>query len=65
MNDCQGCEWDDSGKYSLLGDNSVLWSSTKKEESENSVFIVEFFLAAIKITDKSALGAHVRCVKSE
>jgi len=63
IDECNGCEWNDSGKYSSLKDVHVFWSSTQKEESDSIVFIVEFFNAAIKLTDKSALGAHVRCVK--
>lgn len=61
--DCEICEWDDSGKYSLLGDNHIFWSSSSVEDLDNSKWAIGFYNAGIKLTDKSADGAKVRCVK--
>lgn len=60
---CLGCEWDGDGKYSVFSDNETYWTSSLKEETDDTVAYIGFYGAKIGFTLKSALGLKARCVE--
>ncbi len=58
---CFGCEYDESGKYSIFGDADILWSSSEQSDNADRAWYVSF-------NDGRVYGGRhdngsVRCVK--
>lgn len=58
---CDGCELDDSGKYSVLGDTNYLWSSSFCSDA-NTVFILGFYNGQLEDSYYEN-DFNVRCVR--
>ena len=61
---CSGCEYDESGKYSVFGDTSWFWSSSEVSDETGSIWRVIFLYGSIVNCDKDlGLVTNVRCVR--
>ena len=61
---CRGCFWQNSGKYSVFGDMSTLWSSSvPSEDIGGSAWLVDFRYARIVPPNPKYLKYAVRCVR--
>ena len=60
---CEGCDNDSSGKYSKLGDNFPLWSSTSSSSDSDRAFYIYFSNASISHYNKSSME-DIRCVRN-
>lgn len=59
---CSGCTSDSSGKYSVFGDNVVLWSSSSYVSNANYAWYVGFYHGSVNIYDKTDYF-YARCVR--
>lgn len=61
---CFSCEYQDDGRYSKLGDNTWLWSSSNLSNNpEYEAWLVVFDQGSIGWDSKSGSPHNVRCVK--
>ncbi len=60
---CEGCEYDESGKYSVFGDTCRLWSSSEQFEYADYAFFVNFYYGFTSTTPRKFGDYHVRCVQ--
>lgn len=62
---CDGCEYDGLGKYSILGDSRMFWSSSVTSENNLKVWYVNFDYGEINSTFKTASDNvnYTRCVR--
>ena len=58
---CSGCDHDSSVKYSKLGDNKWLWSSSPRDD--DGTWNVYFYLASVGSYMEELDGHDVRCVR--
>ena len=59
---CSGCDYDSSGKYSKLGDNVWLWSSSVQSDYSNDRWYVIFSYGRVGSYGVGSSG-YVRCVR--
>ena len=59
---CAGCDYDETGNYSKLGDNNWLWSASTRPDDSNYAWFVYFKTANVHYNDKSN-SCYVRCVR--
>jgi len=61
-NDCSGCDYDPSGKYSKLGDDTWLWSSSLQSDYSNYAWHVYFSHGGVDNVNTDRYTS-VRCVR--
>ena len=61
-NDCGGCEYDESGKYSVFGDADWFWSSSEWSGNADAAWHVNFRLGDVD-GDYKDINVNVRCVR--
>ena len=59
---CVGCDLDDSGKYSVLGDSVWLWSSLSNSDNTDNAWHVDFHTGHVFDGYKTHIN-YVRCVR--
>lgn len=59
---CGGCEYDESGKYSVFGDTNWFWSSSELSDYANGAWYVNFGSGAVHHSHKHD-DILVRCVR--
>jgi hypothetical protein len=60
--DCSGCSYDSSGKYSVFGDTGWFWSSSVLSDYTNDAWYVNFFFGNVSNYYRSS-SIFVRCVR--
>ena len=62
---CHGCDYDVSGKYSRLGDNIGLWSTSPSDSTPDteSLWVVRFENGGVNDVVVSSSNFYVRCVR--
>lgn len=60
---CDGCEHDDSGKYSVFGDIYYFWSSSERPDRAGYIWLVDFYNGYVKNDSYGIANGNVRCVK--
>jgi uncharacterized protein (TIGR02145 family) len=60
--DCSGCSYDSSGKYSVFGDTGWFWSSSVRSGSTNYAWSVNFNNGRVHYGSRDDNGS-VRCVR--
>ncbi|HPM47780.1 MAG TPA: DUF1566 domain-containing protein [bacterium] len=62
-NSCYGCEYNDSGKYSVFGDTYWFWSSSPRVDgSTDYIWSVSFRSGGVSYSKKDTSNGNVRCV---
>ena len=59
---CGGCEYDESGKYSVFGDTYWFWSSSVRSGYADSAWGVHFYSGGVLNYGKNS-GINVRCLR--
>jgi len=61
---CDGCEYDESGKYSVFGDTHLFWSSSELSDFPFRAWVVYFSLGHVLEGNSSkSYNGNVRCVR--
>jgi hypothetical protein len=61
-NSCEGCEKDESGKYSVFGDIYYFWSSSERPDRADYIWLVDFYNGYVKNDSYWVANGNVRCV---
>ena len=59
---CDGCSYDDSGKYSVLRDPYWLWSSTLLSGGNGDAWFLDFYYGSVS-DNRRYIKSGVRCVR--
>lgn len=61
---CGGCDFDESGGHSKLGDTDCLWSSSIFADNTDTAWIVSFNFGYLNNYYKTEPSCDVRCVRN-